>query len=149
MKELHLLNSYSGLIISYTSFTLPFAIWMLKGFFDGLPRELFDAVEIDGGTRLSALRYVALPLIAPGMMATFMFIFLVAWDEFLFSLTLTSTNEMRTMAPALIMTFFTRYNYRWGPMMAASVVVSIPVFAMFLFLQRYLIQGLTAGAVKG
>ena len=149
IKELHLLNTHFALIISYTSFTLPFAIWLLKGFFDGLPEELIDAVQIDGGTRLSALRYVALPLIAPGMMATFMFVFLVAWDEFLFSLTLTTTNEMRTMAPALIMTFFTRYNYRWGPMMAACVVVSIPVFVMFLFLQRYLIQGLTAGAVKG
>jgi multiple sugar transport system permease protein len=149
MKDLNLLNTYQSLIISYTSFTLPFTIWLLKGFFDGLPRELIDAVIVDGGSRLTALRYVALPLIAPGMMATFMFIFLVSWDEFLFSFTLTTTNDMRTMAPSLIMSFFNMYYYSWGPMMAASVAVSIPVFIMFLFLQRYLIQGLTAGAVKG
>jgi multiple sugar transport system permease protein len=147
--ELHLLNTYQGLILAYTSFTIPFAVWLLKSFFDDLPVELIDAVQVDGGSRLQALRYVALPLVAPGLLATFMFVFLVAWDEFLFSLTLTTTNEMRTMAPALIMTFFMRYNYRWGPMMAASVVVGLPVLVMFFFLQRYLVKGLTTGAVKG
>lgn len=147
--ELGWLNTYFGLVLAYTGFTIPFAVWLLKGFFDDLPEELIDAVLIDGGTRLTALRLVALPLIMPGVLATFMFIFLVSWDEFLYSLTLTTTNDMRTMAPAIIMTFYSRYNYRWGPMMAASIVVSIPVLVMFLFLQKYLIKGLTAGAVKG
>jgi multiple sugar transport system permease protein len=147
-KELHLLNTYIGLVLAYTSFTLPFAIWLLKGFFDSIPSELIDAAQIDGGSRLSTLWHVALPLIMPGLLATSMFIFLIAWDEFLYSLTLTTTNEMRTMAPSLVMTFFTRYNYRWGPMMAASTIVALPVFIMFIFLQKYLVEGLTLGAVK-
>jgi len=147
--ELGLLNQYVGLILAFTSFAVPFAVWLLKGFFDDLPPDLIDAVLVDGGSYLTALRRVAIPLIVPGMLAAFMFVFLLAWDEFLFSLTLTTTNDMRTVAPAIIMTFYTRYNYRWGPMMAASVVISIPILVMFAFLQKHLLRALTHGAVKG
>ncbi len=148
MTQLGLLNSYYALILAFSSFGLPFSIWMMKGFFDTLPKELEDAFQVDGGSRLSFIWRIGIPLVLPGVMATFVYTWLISWDEFLFSLTLTNSQEMRTMPTALIMSFVGEFSYKWGEMMAAAVVVSLPVFLMFVFLQRYVVQGLTHGAVK-
>ena len=148
MTRLGLLNTYYALILAFSSFGLPFSIWMMKGFFDTLPKELEDAFQIDGGSRLAFVWRIGVPLVLPGVMATFVYTWLISWDEFLFSLTLTNSQEMRTMPTALIMSFVGEFSYKWGEMMAAAVVVSIPVFLMFVFLQRYVVQGLTHGSVK-
>ncbi|NPV53918.1 MAG: carbohydrate ABC transporter permease [Firmicutes bacterium] len=147
--RLRLLNTYTGLIISYTSFALPFCIWMLKGFFDKIPGELEEAALIDGCSRLQALCKVILPLALPGVLAVGVFSFLVAWDEFMFALTLMSQDSMRTIPPGVILSFVGEFDIRWEDMMAASIIVTVPVVVIFLGLQKYLIQGLTAGAVKG
>lgn len=147
-RRFGLLNTYSGLVLSYTSFALPFCIWMLKGFFDRIPRELEEAALIDGCSRLQALRRVILPLSLPGILAVGVFSFLVAWDEFIFALTLMARDEMRTLPPGIILSFVGQFAIRWEDMMAASVIITVPVVVAFLILQRYLIQGLTAGAIK-
>ena len=147
--RLKLLNSYTGLIIAYTSFSLPFCIWMIKGFFDKIPLELEEAALIDGCSRMSALWRVVIPLVSPGVVAIGIFAFLSAWDEFMFSLTLMSQDAMRTLPPGIVLSFVGEFDVRWEDMMAASVVATLPVLIVFLILQKYLVEGLTAGDVKG
>jgi len=144
-----LLNTYTGLVLSYTSFALPFCIWMLKGFFDQIPKELEEAALIDGCSRLQALKRVILPLALPGVLAVGVFSFLVAWDEFIFALTLMARDHMRTLPPGIILSFVGQFAIRWEDMMASSVIITVPVVIAFLLLQRYLVQGLTSGAIKG
>ena len=147
--RLKLLNTYTGLIMAYTSFSLPFCIWMIKGFFDKIPLELEEAALIDGCSRMSALWRVVIPLVAPGIVAIGIFAFLSAWDEFMFALTLMSQDAMRTLPPGIVLSFVGEFDVRWEDMMAASVVATLPVLIVFLILQKYLVEGLTAGAVKG
>jgi len=147
--RLKLLNTYTGLIIAYTSFSLPFCIWMIKGFFDKIPVELEEAALVDGCSRMSALWRVVIPLVSPGIVAIGIFAFLSAWDEFMFALTLMSQDAMRTLPPGIVLSFVGEFDVRWEDMMAASVVATLPVLVVFLLLQKYLVEGLTAGAVKG
>jgi len=147
--RLKLLNTYTGLIMAYTSFSLPFCIWMIKGFFDKIPVELEEAALVDGCSRMSALWRVVIPLVSPGIVAIGIFAFLSAWDEFMFALTLMSQDAMRTLPPGIVLSFVGEFDVRWEDMMAASVVATLPVLVVFLLLQKYLVEGLTAGAVKG
>ncbi|HEY9595419.1 MAG TPA: carbohydrate ABC transporter permease, partial [Spirochaetia bacterium] len=133
----------------YLMFTLPFSIWMLKGYFDTIPRELDEAAKVDGCTRMQAMTRVILPNVMPGITATAIVTFIQAWDEFIISLTVMDKDVMRTLPVGMIQTFVGEFTIRWGQMMAASVIAAVPVVLIFIFLSRYLIGGLVAGAVKG
>jgi ABC-type glycerol-3-phosphate transport system permease component len=148
MREADLLNTYWALIIAYVSVTLPVAIWMLRGFLIKLPVSLEEAAAIDGAGPLRVFFEIVVPLARPGIIATAVYVLIVTWQEFLFALSFTSTQDMRTL-PVGLNDFIGQYGIRYGELMASSVMVSLPVIAVFFFLQRYLVAGLTAGAVKG
>jgi multiple sugar transport system permease protein len=145
---LQIYNTYLALILTYMVFTLPFAIIMMTGYFNTLPKELDEAVMIDGGSRALALWRVLVPISLPGIVATGIYTFMQAWNEFLFALTLTKTNDMRTV-PVGIQLLMGQHSYEWNQMMAMSVMGCLPVLILFLFFQRYFIAGMTAGSVKG
>ncbi|MCP4197693.1 MAG: carbohydrate ABC transporter permease [Proteobacteria bacterium] len=147
--RMNLLNTYPALILANTTFAIPFSIWMLKGFFDTIPTEIEDAARVDGATRLVLLTRIVLPLMAPGLIAAGIYTFLIAWDEYLFAAILTTSPEMRTLPPGIVQSFVGQFYLNWPNVMAASVLVTIPVTLLFIFLQKYLVQGLTVGAVKG
>jgi multiple sugar transport system permease protein len=147
--KLSLVSTYPGLVLSYMVFTLPFSIWMLKGYFDGIPRELDNAAKVDGCTRMQTMLQVILPNVTPGLTAASIVVFIQSWDEFMISLTLMDKDAMRTLPVGIIQSFVGQFTIKWGEMMAASVVTTIPVVILFMFLSKYLIGGLTAGAVKG
>ncbi|MGD9713544.1 MAG: carbohydrate ABC transporter permease [Thermomicrobiales bacterium] len=147
--QLRLLNTYQGLILANATFAVPFSIWMLKGFFDTVPREIEEAAMIDGCTRFSVLPRIVLPMVTPGLVAAGVYTFLIAWDEYLFASTLMINPEMRTLPPGIIQSFVGQFYLNWPNVMAASVLITIPVTVLFIFFQKYLVQGLTAGAVKG
>jgi multiple sugar transport system permease protein len=144
---LRLYNTYPALILTYAVFTLPYAVIMLTGYFNTLPRELDEAVKLDGGSALTALRRVLIPTALPGIVAVGLYTFMIAWNEYLFALTLTRTEDMRTV-PIGIQLLMGQHSYQWNEMMAMSILGSIPVLALFLRFQRYFIAGLTSGAVK-
>ncbi len=148
MRAADLLNTYASLIIAYVSVTLPVAIWMLRGFLMKLPISLEEAAAIDGAGPLRVFWDIVVPLARPGVIATAVYVLIVTWQEFLFALSFTSTREMRTL-PVGLNDFIGQYGIRYGELMASSVMVSLPVIAVFFFLQRYFVAGLTAGAVKG
>lgn len=148
MLNLRLVNTYPSLIITYATFSLPFSTWMLKAYFDTVPVELEEAAMVDGCNRLQTLTRIILPLAAPGIVTVALFIFILAWQEYMFALTLTRTTEMRTL-PVGISLFLGEYRILWGSLMAGAVVVTAPVIVFFVYLQRYIVQGLTLGAVKG
>lgn len=148
MGELGLINSLTGLIIIYTAFNTAFATFLMQSFFDGIPKDLEEAAMIDGCTRAQAMRRVIVPLTLPGMGATLGFVFTAAWSELLFAVMLISSEEQKTFAVGLL-SFIGKFAVDWGQMMAASVLALVPVCIFFGFLQRYLVTGLTAGAVKG
>jgi ABC-type glycerol-3-phosphate transport system permease component len=148
MRRLGLLDSHAGLVLAYLSFTCPLAIWILKGFVQGIPPELEDAAMIDGATRVGAMRRVVLPLLAPGLAATAIFSFIAAWNEFLFALTFVKDEAMRTL-PVALQTFVGQSQTDWGLIMAASVFYTAPVVAFFLALHRRLVEGMVAGALRG
>lgn len=146
--RLGLMNTYVALIVAYLAFALPFCIWYLRSYFQSIPTDLEEAAMIDGCSRLQAIRYVIFPLSLPGIVATGFFAFLTAWDEFLIALTLTNRNAMRTVPPGLVMSYVGEFGYRWPEMMAASLVVSIPVVVLFFVFSRYIIHGLIEGASR-
>jgi multiple sugar transport system permease protein len=148
MGQLGLTDNLYGLIIIYTAFNIAFATFLMQSFFDGVPSELEEAAMIDGCTRFQALRRIILPLTLPGMGATVAFVFTAAWGELLFALMLINSDSQKTFSVGLL-TFVGKFAVDWGQMMAASVMALIPVCLFFVFLQRYLVTGLTAGAVKG
>jgi multiple sugar transport system permease protein len=135
-----------GLIITYLTFTLPFSIWMLSSYMDGIPRDLDEAARVDGTTALGALFRVILPAARPGIIAVGVYAFMTAWGEILFASQMTN-SATRTLSVGL-QSYATETNVYWNQIMAASLVVSIPIVIGFLFLQKYLVAGLTAGAVK-
>jgi multiple sugar transport system permease protein len=147
-RDLRLIDTLTGLVVAYTTFALPLCIWMLKGFFDTIPRELEEAAQVDGCSRMGAFFRVVIPLSAPGIAATSFYSFIVAWDEFLLSRTLIS-SEARWVSSVGLSSFIGAYTTFWDQMMAASLVVALPPLVIFFFLQRYLVSGLTAGALKG
>jgi multiple sugar transport system permease protein len=148
MREAGLLNSPIALIIVYVGFNLPFVIWMMRGFFQEVPLELEEAALIDGDSRWGAFVRVVLPLVKPGIAATAVFCLVVAWNEFIFALVMTQTESSMTL-PVGIASQVTQYEIRWGAMSAAGVVAMIPIFLFASLAQKYLVRGLSLGAVKG
>lgn len=148
MRTLHLFNTYYGLILTYTTFTLPFAAWMLKGYFDAIPREIEEAALTDGCTNLECIRKIVLPVAAPGLVATSVYSFLLAWQDYIWNLTLTSLDTMRTLNVGINSFLFFR-EYQWPAIMAYGVLSTVPVILVFLYLQKFLVSGLFAGGVKG
>ena len=148
MTPLGLTDNLFGLILVYTAFNVPFATFLMQSFFDGIPIQLEEAAMIDGCTRLGALGRVIVPLTLPGMAATLGFVFTAAWSELLFALMLINNEEKMTF-PVGLLTFVSKFAVEWGQMMAATVLALIPACIFFALIQRYLVQGLTAGAVKG
>jgi multiple sugar transport system permease protein len=149
-RTLRLFDTWPGLILPYLSFTLPLAIWTLTAFFREIPWDLERAARVDGATPSQAFRLVILPLVAPGIVASAILVFIFAWNDFLFAASLTSTDRARTVPVAIA--FFTgssQFELPTGSIAAASVVVTIPIIALVLMFQRRIIAGLTAGAVKG
>ena len=145
---LGLYNSYWALILTYMVFTLPYAIIMMTGYFNTLPRELDEAVMIDGGSSFTILWRVLVPISLPGIVSVGVYTFMLAWNEFLFALTLTKTNDMRTV-PIGIQLLMGQHSFEWNQMMAMSVLGSLPVLLLFLLFQRYFIAGMSAGSIKG
>lgn len=148
LSPLGLTNSLTGLVIVYTAFNVPFATFLMQSFFDGIPKDLEEAAMIDGATQFVAFRQIILPLTLPGIAATLGFVFTAAWSELLFSLMLISGNDTATF-PVGLLSFVSKFSVDFGQMMAAGVMALIPACLFFLLIQRYLVQGLTAGAVKG
>ena len=148
MAPLGLTNSLTGLIIIYSAFNVPFATFLMQSFFDGIPKDLEEAAKIDGATQFMAFRQIILPLTLPGIAATLGFVFTAAWSELLFALMLISGNDSATF-PVGLLSFVSKFSVDFGQMMAAGVLALIPACLFFFLIQRYLVQGLTAGAVKG
>jgi N,N'-diacetylchitobiose transport system permease protein len=149
VRDLQMLNSLVGLVVVYLAFSLPFAIWMLRGFVAAVPLELEEAAYLDGASWGRMFRSVMLPLVAPGLVATSVFSFIVAWNEFIFAMTLLGgAAENYTVAIGLKQ-FFGIHSNDWGPVMAASTIITIPVMIFFILVQGKLSGGLVAGAVKG
>src|ERR1043166_3597647 len=148
MRDVHLVNTRLSLVIVYTGFNLPFVVWMMRGFFAEIPRDLEEAAMVDGDSRMGALRRVVLPLVTPGLAATAVFCLIISWNEFLFALVLTQTDAAMTL-PVGIAGRVTQYGIKWGAMSAAAVVAMIPILAFALAVQKYLVRGLSLGAVKG
>lgn len=145
-----LFDTWLGLILPYMTFTLPLAIWILSAFFREIPWDLDKAARVDGASPLQAFLWVIVPLAAPGVFTAAILVFIFAWNDFLFAISLTSTNNARTVPAAIA--FFTgssRFELPTGSIAAASVVVTVPVMAMVLIFQRRIVAGLTSGAVKG
>ena len=150
IRWLGLYNSLWALILSYMIFTLPFTVWILTAFMRELPRELEEAAIVDGAGPWQTLTRVMLPLMAPAMAAAGLLAFIAAWNEFLFALTFTLTNDQRTVPVAIaLISGSTAFELPWGNIMAASVVVTLPLIVLVLIFQRRIVAGLTAGAVKG
>jgi multiple sugar transport system permease protein len=145
---LGLIDTYQALVYSNFSFTVPFTVWMLVGYFDSIPRELEESAMMDGCGRFGALCRVILPLAAPGIAATAIFAFVSSWSELLFAITFTSQTEMRTLSAGLLY-MVGQYEIQWGQLSAGVIISTVPVAILFTFLQRHLIRGLTAGALKG
>lgn len=148
MRQLDLLGTYTGLIISYLSFTTPLAVWILRGFFQSIPEDLEAAALVDGCTRFGAIRRVVLPLAGPGVAACSIFTFIAAWNEFLMALTFIQDDNRYTL-PVALTSFAGRAATDYGAIMAFSVLFTIPVVVFFLSVHRRLTYGMVAGAVKG
>lgn len=147
LVKIGLYNTYPGLILAFTSITLPFSTWMLKGFIDTVPEELDQAARVDGCSTLGTYFRIILPVITPGMVATMIFAFLLAWGDLLWVLVLTSGESMATVTLGLSR-LVTQFRIIWPQLMAGSVIATLPPLILYILLQNYLVKGLTAGAVK-
>ena len=147
LTTLGLVNSRAGLIFAYASFCLPFAIWLLRAFFMGIPVDLEEAAMVDGATRLSAFFRIVLPQAVSGLVAVSVFVCVVCWNEYLYAVVLTSSDDMRTL-PVGLATFIRVYTIDWGMVMASVVLTSVPLVVLYIFVQRHLLLGFS-GAVKG
>jgi ABC-type glycerol-3-phosphate transport system permease component len=148
MRGLRLLNTKGALVIAYTSFSLPYVMYMLIGYFAGIPQELDEAATVDGCSRTGILFRILLPLAVPGVVATAIYTFIHAWDELMFAVMFTSTSAQRTLPVGLAM-YIGEYGIEWGNLCAAAILTSLPVVFLFMFLQKFLIAGMTSGGVKG
>lgn len=147
LRSFGLLDTYFALIMGHATFTLPFAIWLMTGYIDGLPVELDESAMVDGATQLQVLRLIVLPLAAPGAVAVALYLFIASWNEYLFALMLAG-RRVRTVTVALQM-FIGENTIDWGLLTAGGTLVALPAVALFLFAQKRLVGGLTGGAVKG
>lgn len=148
VRRLGLYNTLPSLILTYIGFSLPFAVWMLRGFVAAVPKELEEAAAIDGATWPQTFRKILLPLVAPGLVATSIFSFITAWNELIFALTFINDQSRYTL-PVAVTFFFGRDDTAWGLVMAASTLLTLPVVVFFVLVQRRMVTGLVAGAVKG
>jgi ABC-type glycerol-3-phosphate transport system permease component len=148
LRSVRLIDTYPGLILPYLTFAMPLAVWLLVGYFRQLPAELEEAAMVDGASRLRAFREVIVPLALPGLAATAILTFVYSWNEFLFALSFTLGPERQTV-PVAIALFRGQYQVPWGQVLAAAIVATAPVAVLVLAFQRRIVQGLTAGAVKG
>jgi N,N'-diacetylchitobiose transport system permease protein len=148
LSRAHQVNKLSGVIITYLTFVLPFTIWTLRGFILGVPRDLEEAAMVDGTTRFGAFVRILLPLVAPGLVATSIFAFIQAWNEYIMAYVLLSSPEKQTLTVWLA-SFTTNRGTAWGPLMAGATLTALPVVVFFLLVQRRIAFGLTAGAVRG
>lgn len=148
LDKLGLLNHLGGLVLVYATTAIPFCVFMLKGYFDTLPRELEEAVLLDGGTRFDAFWRVALPLARPALAVTALFSFLTAWNEFILAATFMNDPRSFTL-PVALQRYVGDYSTEWGHFAAGAIIVSLPVMALFFALERHLVGGLTSGSVKG
>lgn len=148
LAKLHLINSYLGLIVVYSATALPFTIWQMKGYYDTIPRELEEAALIDGASRWTVFYKIILPLAAPALVITALFSFLTAWSEYIVAAQVLLTEDLFTL-PLGLKQFQASMTTEWGLYAAGSIVVSIPVIALFLYLSKWLVSGLTLGSVKG
>jgi N,N'-diacetylchitobiose transport system permease protein len=149
LARYHLTNTLTGVILTYITFVLPFAVWTLRGFILGVPKELEEAAMVDGSTRLGAFVRILLPLVAPGLVATSVFAFIQAWNEYIFASVILTDQTNHTITVWLSYFLGTSRNTDWGALMAASTLTAIPVVIFFLIVQRRIAFGLTSGAVKG
>lgn len=149
LRQVDLVNTHVGLVLVYVVWALPFALWMLQGFVRNIPRELEEAAAVDGATRLQVLRRVVAPLLAPGVVATSLFAFISAWNEFFFALVLLKSPDLATLPVTLARFVGVEGIARLGPLAAGSLLATIPSLLFFAFLQRRLTSGSLAGAVKG
>jgi multiple sugar transport system permease protein len=148
LKDLRLLDTHLGLGIVYMTFAIPLCTWLLKGFFDTIPPDLEEAAMVDGCSRVGAMARIVLPLAAPGIVATTLFAFITAWNDFMFALAILSTPAKFTIGLGLL-AYQQEYFFQWNTLMAGGVLMSLPALALYLCLQRYLVTGLTRGSVKG
>jgi multiple sugar transport system permease protein len=147
MRWLGLVNTQASLILTYLTFGLPLSIWLLKGFYDNIPVQLEQAARIDGASRFRAFLLIVMPLSSPGIIATAIYSFIQAWNEYVYALTFLNDQSKLTL-PVGLQRFFTEYATNWPGLMAASFIMSVPVVALFLVLQKYFVRALTEGAVK-
>lgn len=145
MQSLQLIDTYPGLIIPYAAFNIPFVVWMLKGFFEGIPEDLEHSAMVDGATRWQAFVQIAFPLVAPGIAATAVLIWTLSWNEFLFALLL--TRSLKT-APVSVTEFVTMYGIEWGQLTATASMMALPPLILTMLVQKHLVKGLTFGAIK-
>ncbi|AVX19730.1 MAG: sugar ABC transporter permease [Bacillota bacterium] len=148
IKSYGLLNSYTGLVLAYSTVSLPFCVWMLKGFFDTIPVELEEAARVDGLTPFGTFWRIVLPLSLPGLAVTAFYSFVTAWNEFMYALTFMNREELYTL-PVGLRTFVNEFNTDWHYMSAGAILITVPVVIFFFWAQKYLISGLTAGGTKG
>jgi ABC-type glycerol-3-phosphate transport system permease component len=148
LRTLGLMNTYAGLILVYMILTLPLSVWMLTGFLRAIPAELEEAALIDGATRLGVLVRIILPLAVPGIVAVMVYSFVTAWNEFIFALCFALDSRVKTL-PIGLAEFSTEFNTDWGAVMAASMIMTLPIVLMFLVMQRLFVTGMMSGATKG
>jgi ABC-type glycerol-3-phosphate transport system permease component len=148
LQKLRLYNTRAGLVLVFLVITLPLSIWMLKGFFDSIPYEMEEAARVDGCSPLGILFRIDIPILLPAIASVGMYIFITAWNEFLYSLTMTKGNALRTISVGLAF-YIDEYEIRWGSLMAASILMSVPAITVFSLFNKFLIKGLGEGAVKG
>jgi multiple sugar transport system permease protein len=149
MVKLGLSNTILSLVIAYTTFALPYALWLLRSFMAGVPEDLESAALVDGASRLGAFWDVILPQLLPGIISTALFTFILSWNEYLYALVLVNSDSARPLTTGVMTMLISAFNIEWSLLMAASVMMSVPLIVVFAFLQSYLTRGFGAGAVKG
>lgn len=147
-KSMRLLNTRIGLAFALTAATLPFCTWLIKGFFDDIPKSIEEAANIDGCGRLMTLLRIIMPLTKSGLLAIGLYTFLLAWDDFLHCVTLITSDNLRTLSAGISMRYLGELSYDWALINTISVIGTVPMLLLFVFFQKYMVQGLTAGAVK-
>ncbi|MCL2865944.1 MAG: carbohydrate ABC transporter permease [Lachnospiraceae bacterium] len=148
MQRLNLMDTHASMIIAYTTFAMPFCTWMLKGYFDTIPTSMEESARIEGCTRMGVLIRIIVPLSAPGIVTVSMFAFVLSWQEYLYALTFARTEAMRTITVGIALMQGQHGSVNWGEVMAGSLIACIPGLVLFTYLEKYLVQGFTMGAIK-
>ena len=149
VRQLGLFDKPIALMVTYPTFLIPFCTWLLMGYFKGIPRELEECAMVDGCTRFHAFRAIVLPISLPGLVSAGLFAFTLSWNEFLYALTLTQSNAVKTLPVGIVSQLVLGDVYYWGSLMAASLLGSVPIAIIYSFFLEYYVKGMTAGAVKG